>query len=247
MDRVKKSVTLSVEQNVPPVPEAPQRLAEVGQRELVCVPRGGVHEERDRPDARQTRTPSVESPEGNSKADVFDYSTFNCEPMESTYKWSSFKPLALATSDDHKLVGLNQISWKTNWISVLITKTQRNTHDDANERLWTRHVWSAALIQCFQTAPALTKPFANQIVSVVCRFVRAELWCAEQVGLKALRKPRSGQRKHNVVITGEQIKSKLLLNLKASCYICKTKSGFRRRGDGVVPRLIISRELLRSC
>lgn len=38
---------------------------------------------------------------------------------------------------------------------------------------------SAALIQRFQTAPALTKPLANQIVSVVCRFVRAELWCAD--------------------------------------------------------------------
>lgn len=65
---------------------------------------------------------------------------------------------------------------------------------------------SAALIQRFQTAPALTKPFANQIVSVVCRFVCAELWCADPNGpaghLEALWRTRSGQRKHNVGFTG---------------------------------------------
>lgn len=43
VDSVMKSVMLSVEQNVPPVPEPPQRLAEVGHREPVCVPRGGIN------------------------------------------------------------------------------------------------------------------------------------------------------------------------------------------------------------
>lgn len=90
---------------------------------------------------------------------------------------------------------------------------------------------SAALIQRFQTAPALTKPLANQIVSVVRRFVRAELWCADPPDgpaghLEALWRTRSGQRKHNVgVHSGGGGGVQLLLRLEASCSICKTKPG----------------------
>lgn len=106
-------------------------------------------------------------------------------------------------------------------------KPGRNTDEDANERLWMRHVWPAALIQCFQTAPALTKPFANQIVSVVCRFVPAELGCAAGRRPEGFVENKIRAKEAQCCIQGGQIpKSKALLNLKASCYICKTKSGF---------------------
>lgn len=38
----------------------PQGASEVGHRELLCGPRGGICEEQDRPDAGQSGTPSVE-------------------------------------------------------------------------------------------------------------------------------------------------------------------------------------------
>lgn len=95
----------------------------------------------------------------------------------------------------------------TNW-----TKKKKKTWGETHTKMLTSGFEcvtsdSAALIQRFQTAPALTKPFANQIVSVVCRFVRAELWCADPNGpaghLEALWRTRSGQREHNVGFTGE--------------------------------------------
>lgn len=60
---------------------------------------------------------------------------------------------------------------------------------------------STAPIQYSQTAPALTKHFANQIVPLLCRFVSAELWQLDQMGqvLCEVWKLRSGQRKYNVV------------------------------------------------
>lgn len=71
-----------MEQNVPPVPEAPQGAAEVGHRELLCRPGGGIREEQDRPDARQSGTPSGERhlkgrKHTHSATDAFDDSTFN--------------------------------------------------------------------------------------------------------------------------------------------------------------------------
>lgn len=73
-----KSAMLSVEQNVPPVPEPPQRLAEVGHREPVCVPRGGIYEERCCRDAKQTPTLSVEYPLKKRKQELKHFQAQTC-------------------------------------------------------------------------------------------------------------------------------------------------------------------------
>lgn len=113
---------------------------------------------------------------------------------------------------------------------------------------------STAPIQYSQTAPALTKHFANQIVPLLCRFVRAELWPLDQMGqvLCEVWKLRSGQRKYNVVEVswGNKEWNQRGFNLRRPRYICKTKSedSNERRWCQIWTNLkpIISRELLQS-